>query len=338
MTFTNLWRPARIAFEGEGAGGGGEDTQPGGGGNDTQPGGGGNDTQPGGGGNDTQPGGGAGGKWWEKQGRFTTDEQAWLASRGLQDDNTDAVLDKLVKGHRNAEMRLGRGVDQILDRPKEGQKLVDWQRENAEIFGLPKTIEDVQIERPAELPAGVEWSDDFAAQAKKAAFDLGLNKDQLRGVVDLQIAFASAQEQAAQATIDTANTTMMAALDKEWGAEKPAMIARAKQAAGVIGEAAGLDAAGIAAVTQVLTDKAGGDAATLKFFAALGDMVAEDKMVGGGGGRTGMTAADARAKLNELQSPGGAFYEASKEGNQRKIADLQPEIERLTKLASGGKA
>ena len=37
-----------------------------------------------------------------------------------------------------------------------------------------------------------------------------------------------------------------------------------------------------------------------------------------------------------LRAPEGAYYKASASGDQRDLAQLQPEMERLTKIAAGG--
>jgi hypothetical protein len=334
MTFRELWRPARVAFEGEGAGAG-AGAGAGGGGEDTQPGGG-ADTQPGGGGADTQPGGGTGTKWWEGS-DYTAEERAWLEARGLADEDATKILPKLVKGHRNAEQRLGRPADHILDRPKDGQKVTDWMRENAELFGLPKSAEEVKIEKPKDLKEGIAWDAELETQAKKTAFELGLSNAQLQGMTELYAKRVEAMDNKAETDAAEANERLMSKLQTDWGAETDAKIARARQAVGVVAQAAGLDPAGIEAVSQVLSAKTG-DAATIRLFAALGDMIAEDKMVGGGGGPIGMTPADARAKAAQMRQPGGAFFEASQKGDQRKIAELMPELTRLDRIAAGGKA
>lgn len=329
MTFRNLWWPARVVFQadpGGAGGGGGEDTLAGGGA----------DTVPGGGGEDTVPGGGAGAKWWEGD-AFSAEERSWLEARGLAEEDPSKILPKLVKGHRNAEQRLGRPADQILDRPKEGQNIIDWQRENAELFGLPKTLEDVKIERPKDMAEGIAWDAELETQAREKAFELGLSSAQLQGMTELYAGRVQAMLQKADSEAQAANDRMMAGLKTEWGAEMDAKVARARQAASVVAEAAGIDTAGIEAVSQALSTKTG-DAATIKLFAALGDMLAEDKMVGAGGGRIGMTPAEARQRAAAMRAPEGEFGKAAAANNQREIQRLLPELTRLDKIAAGGAA
>lgn len=276
--------------------------------------------------------------WWQAA-DFTAEERQWIEARGLAEDDPAKVVGKLVKGHRAAEQRLGRGIDSILDKPKDGQGLTDWMREHAEIFGIPKALEDVKIEKPKDMPDGIAWDAGFETKARQAAFDLGLSGAQLKGMTELYLGQVKAMEDAASAQLAAANETMMADLRKEFGDQLDARITRARQALQGLAQAAGLDAAAVANVAQLLTDKAGGDAATVRLFAALGEAMGEDRALGlnGGGGSLGMTPAEARARAAQLRSAGGAFYEATAAGNAAEIARLRPELERLDRLAAGGR-
>lgn len=330
MKFRDLWRAQTVAFmaEGEGAGGGDADTQAGGG-NDTQ--GGGADTQAGGG-NDTQGGGGAS-KWWEGQ-DYSAEERQWLAARGLTEDDPAKILPKLVKGHRAAEIRLGKGVDSILDKPKEGQALAEWMRENA-IFGLPETEDGYKIDRPKDLAEGIAWDGDLEAQARKVAFEQGLTPAQLQAITGLYASRVGAIQAAAETAAAEANTRMMTDLARDWGDQLQPKLAVARQAAGVLGEKAGLDKAGVAAVAAILTEKAGGDAAAIRMFAALGEMMGEDRMIAGQSAGIGMTPAEARAKAAQMRAPDGAYAKAVAAQDRTEIARLRPEMDRLDKIAAG---
>ena len=71
-------------------------------------------------------------------------------------------------------------------------------------------------------------------------------------------------------------------------------------------------------------------------------MMANDSAVGLGKGSAmlGTTPADARAQLAALRSPDGAYSKAvaaaTSTGNLSEMNRLQPEIQRLTKIAAGG--
>lgn len=333
MTFLDMIRAPRAAFaaegEGAGAGAGGDGTGAGAGGGE------GAGAGAGGEGAGAGAGAGAGGaaKWWEGS-DYSPEERQWLTARGLAEDDAAKVLPKLVKGHRAAEQRLGKGMDTIMDRPAKDQKLTDWMRGQKEVFGLPETEADYQIARPEGMKDGIAWDGEFEAAAKKLAFEQGLLPAQLQAITDLYAGKVGAMAQAADAAYEAANAKLMEGLTRDWGKETPAKLAQARQAAHVLAEKAGLDAAGLEAVSATISQKAG-DAATIRMFAALAEMMGDDKMVQGAGGKLGTTPAEARAQLAQMQSPDGAWAKASREGNHAEIARLRPEIERLSKLAAG---
>ena len=324
MTFLDFLRGQRIVFAPEGEGAGGDGGQGGGADDQTK---GGSD----GGGGD---GGGQGGKWWDAP-EYTPEEKQWMAARGLTEDDATKVIPKLVKGHRAAEQRLGKGLESIMDRPAKDQKLSDWMREQKDIFGLPASDAEYKIEKPEALKDGIAWDGEFEAAAKKLAFEQGILPSQLQAMTNFYAGKVAAMGKAADDAFEAANTKMMGEINKDWGKEAPAKMAQARQAAQVLGEKAGLDAAGIAAVSSVISEKAGGDAATIKLFAALADMMGDDRLVQGGGGQFGTTPAEARAQIAQLQGPDGAYSKAVAARNPVEMARLKPEIERLTKIAAG---
>ena len=67
-------------------------------------------------------------------------------------------------------------------------------------------------------------------------------------------------------------------------------------------------------------------------------MMANDSALGLGKGRSalGMTPAEVTGPQGAaLRAPEGAYYKASVSGDQRKLVRLQPEMDRLTKIAAG---
>lgn len=326
MTFLDLIRAPRIRFNAEGAGGGAGGA-----------GAGGNDPAAAAAAAAAAGAGGAGGaKWWENGSTFSAEEQQWLAARGLTVDDPAEVLPKLVKGHRAAEQRIGRGLDSILDKPKEGQALTDWMREQKDLFGLPEAPDGYKIERPKDLADSIAWDDAFEGIARQKAYDLGLTPSQMQGMTEIYAGQVKTMLEKADAEVATARSEMMTALQKDWGDQTDAKIARARQAAGVVAEAAGLDSAAIEGISQLLTQKAGGDASTIRLFAAIGEAMAEDKALGlNKGGSLGMTPSEARQKAAQMRSPGGAFYEASSAGKSAEVQRLLPELTRLDKIAAG---
>lgn len=280
-----------------------------------------------------EAGGGSAAKWWEGS-DYSPEERQWLTARGLAEDDAAKVLPKLVKGHRAAEQRIGKGLDTIMDRPAKDQKLTDWMREQKDVFGLPAAEADYKIERPEGLKDGIAWDGEFEAAAKKLAFEQGLLPSQLQAITDLYAGKVGAMAQAADEAYQAANTKMMEGLTRDWGKETPAKLAQARQAAHVLAEKAGLDAAGIEAVSATISQKAG-DAATIRMFAALAEMMGDDRMVQGAASRMGTTPAEARQQLAQLQGRDGAWSKATQANDRAEIARLRPEIERLSKLAAG---
>jgi|GEM_PF-999583 hypothetical protein len=281
------------------------------------------------------------GSWVDGRSDIATDLREWLVARGMAAADKDEALVKLAKGHFNAEKMIGKGLDRIIERPKAGQPVADWMRENAEVFGLPKTIDEMTIEKPADLPADVAWDEGFEAAARKAAFEHGLSKDQLAAMTGV-IAEQSRAAAAKQAEIQqTADLKLRETLAGEWGKQAPAMEAMARQAASVIAEQSGLGPEAIDALGQLVSLKAGGDAIAVKIFATIGKMMAEDGLVTGGAAQIGTTPADARQKAAQMRQPDGEYFKAVKAatdgepGAGQRVRELTEEIKRLDRLASG---
>ena len=324
MTFLDLIRAPRRMFEAEGAGGAGGE------------GAGGEGAGAGAGGEGAGAGGEGGGakKWYEAE-SYTAEERQWLTARGLAVDDPTSAMPNLIKGHRAAEQRLGRGLDTIMDRPAKDQDLTEWMRQNGEVFGLPTAEADYKIDRPADLPQGVVWNDDLAGQARKLAFEKGVRPDQLEAFVGLYTGMIGEQIKTINTEADAANSRMMEALAKDKGRELPAFLAGARQAAGVLAEKAGLDQAGKEGLTAVLSAKLG-DAQTIKLFGALAEMMGEDSLVRGGGSTSlGMTPAEARQKAAQMRERGGEYERAVSARDMTTLQRLKPELERLDRLASG---
>ena len=118
--------------------------------------------------------------------------------------------------------------------------------------------------------------------------------------------------------------------------EAEAVIQRARQGAEAVAMKAGLSSEAVANLSDTMMDKIG-DANVIRFMAAIGDMMGDDAAIGiGKGGALTTTPAEARQALAVQRSPEGAYAKAVKADNRAEIARLQPEIDRLTKIAAGG--
>jgi hypothetical protein len=275
-------------------------------------------------------------KWWEGE-RFTDDHRTALTSKGLAVDDPIEAVSKLVDMQVNAERKLSLPADQLLTRPKKDQPVNEWMRENAALFGIPDAPEKYEVKPPESWPKGSEWDTALEVEARKIAHEEGLSGKALQRYVDMYAGAVGKLATDAQSNLAAAQATMMTDLQKDWGAQAPARMARATQAASVVGEKLGLSNEGMLSLAQSLTDKTG-DAAVIKLFDLIGDMMGGDSAIGigKGSGALGMTPAEARSQIAALRAPDGAYYKASASGDQRELARLQPEIDRLTKIAAGG--
>ncbi len=327
-TMTDFARDRRaLAPEGDGAGGGGDTTTTTTGGDTT-----------------TQTGGDTTGqtttqtttaKWWEGE-RFADPARQYLTAKGLTVDDPLEAMPKLVDIAANAEKRIGKGLDSIIDKPAKGEAYTDWVAKNRDALGLPKDEAGYEVARPENWPKEAPWDDKAEAAAKAIALKYGLPKEALQDMINLQAANAMQTWNDAAALGETAKRQLMSELEKDYGDQTPKVLHQARLGAQFIGEKAGLTTEAIANLSDVLTDKIG-DANAIRAFRVIGEMLGDDTAVGlGKGGGLTTTPAEARAELARLRSPDGEYFKAVKSGNRNEIARVQPTIDRLTRIAAGG--
>ena len=276
-----------------------------------------------------------GAKWWEGE-RFADPARQYLTAKGLTVDDPMEAMPRLIDIAANAEKRIGKGLDTILDKPAKGQSFDDWVAQNREALGLPKDEAGYEIARPDFWPKDAPWNDKAEAEAKAIALKRGVSKEALNDFINLQARIAAETYQQAADMGDAAKAKLMADLEKDYGDQTKAVIQKARQGAQAVAEKAGLDMEALGNLSDVLTDKVG-DANAIRFMAAIGDMLGDDSAVGMGksGGLT-QTPAEARAELARLRSPEGEYYKATASGNRAEIERLRPNMERLTRIAAGG--
>lgn len=336
MTSSKLgwWRELARAPEDEGGAGGGE----GGGGEGGEEGGADEGGEAGGG----EGGGGeSGGDWWADD-RFDEATQTQLKALGLTvDDPLDAVS-SLAKMERDAKAKFGKGVDAFIEKPGEGKDVGEWLRANGDMFGIPENPEGYEIKPPEGWPEGQEWDADFEAEARKIAHEAGVPAAALQKMTDLYAGKVAAILGNAQTAMATARSEMMADLHKDWGDQTGAKLAQVAQISGVLAEAAGLDEAAMAGLAKTLKDATGGDANTIRLFAAIADMAGDDSAVfddrGGQGGA--MTPALARQRIEEMKAPDSdyrkAMREQSRTGKSGNYNRLHKEWRELHRIANPG--
>lgn len=324
------WRLAPRVFNAAGEGGGGA------GGGDTQPGGGADTLQ--GAGADTLQGGGdaPGAKWWEDSKTYDADTQGWLAARGLTVDDPLTILPKIIQGHRNAESRIGKGIDSIMDRPAKGQDYGEWARANAEPLGLPADAGGYEVKPPADWPKDLPWDAESEAKARDIAFKFGVPPAAHQAYVAFQAQMVRDLDKAAADGLATARQAMDAELQKDWGTQLEARKTRAGQAMQALAEKAGVTVDGIQALSQTMSG-ASSDATVVRIFDAVAELMGDDIGVamGRGRGQFGMTPAEARSELQRFESPEGEYGKAFAAGDRVKLAELRARREQLSKLAAG---
>lgn len=282
------------------------------------------------------PGGDAGAaKWFDAYGE---EDRTFLTAKGLTVDDPLEALPKVLGIARNAEKRIGKGLDTIIDRPKEGQAWSEWARGNATALGLPENEDGYTIDKPADWPKDAPWNDDLAAKARKIAFDHGLPPSALQANVELFAEHVKDLNASVDREMQEASAKMMGELEKDWGGAMPQKLALAKQGAQALAQAAGLGDDALALFSASLAPKTG-DAVVMRMFAAVGELLGEDSAPGlGKGGALSMTPSDAQAELTKnFLAPDSAFAKAVKEGNRDEFNRLRPEYDRLSRIAAGGK-
>lgn len=272
-------------------------------------------------------------KWFMDK-SISDEERSWLTAKGLALDDPLAVVPKLMRGHRSAEQHIGKGIERIIERPGEGQPFAEWARANAEALGLPGGEDGYAVEPPDFWPKDMPWNNDLDAKARKIALEKGVHPEAHKAYVELFAENIKNMAELADQEYATANQKMMGDLEREFGAQTPAVITRAKQAAQMAAEKAGLDSAGLEALSGLLSQKVG-DAMTIRFMAAIGGMMGEDAAVGlTKGGALTITPAEAAQQFAQFTAPDGAWAKAALAGDSGQIAALRPEFDRLARAAA----
>lgn len=270
-------------------------------------------------------------KWFEGE-RFAH-QRPWIDAKGYGVDDPLDALERVMKSYSSAEKLIGKGVDNLIERPSDPTKAAEWMRANAALFGLPESPEKYDVAKPT-LPEGVKWDEQLEAEARKIAHEEGVRPQALNRLIAAYGDRLGGLLQDSTAQQQAANTEMMAALERDWGQAAPQKIGEARAAAAAIAEKAGLTPEAIADVTQALALKVG-DAAVVKLFATIGEMMGEDRLANPpGGGGFGQTPAEAKARLAAMDAPDGEFGKAFATQNRAEMARLTPIRNALIQIAA----
>lgn len=283
--------------------------------------------------------GGAATSWLEDQ-RISAEQRDWMNAKGLTaaEDPLDAVT-RLVGIGQAADRRFGKPLDQVIDKPAKDQSLAEWRRANAETFGLPADAAGYEITRPDDLPEGIAWNDGLADKMRNLAFERGLAPDDVQAMTSMYAGYVNEVNANLDQEMRQAEQQLDTELGKLWGKDAEVNKTRARQAASALAESAGLDQDGISAVVGLLSGGAPGQTLALRMFAALGEMMGEDKGIGLKSGVAGlaMSKEEATAEFTRFMAPDGEWAKASAARDSEAIARLRPQFDRLARLAAGAK-
>jgi len=206
-----------------------------------------------------------------------TPEPSWRdsLSADLRDNPTLASIkdvESLAKDHVNVQKLIG--ADKIA-RPQE-----DWTPEQHEEFwtklGRPMAAEDYDLSGFTP-PEGVPWDDGLQTTMVEGMHKLGLNNDQVAGVLGLYGETTGAQYTEATGDATRTRESGIQDLRNEWGKSFNAQVDLAKRAF-MAGAGEGFEA--LAGLPMADGGQLGDHPAIIKAFAQLGGKMSEHGLVG----------------------------------------------------------
>lgn len=175
----------------------------------------------------------------------------WVNDYEFSDDSKNILSKfetpgKAFEAHVNLEKLRGRSISL----PKDDAPPEEKTKRLGEIYGKlgrPDTPDGYKLEKPTELPDGLQWSDETAGEFKKIAHSLGLNQTQMdtlvkfdtaRQIKSVEMARGAKQEaEGNRAAEEKAKTDKaLGELKKEWGEDFDKKIECAEKAYAVFGK------------------------------------------------------------------------------------------------------
>lgn len=209
----------------------------------------------------------------------TASHRDWIKAKGFKD------LDGVVKSMRDTEKALRDGGR--IKVPGEGASAEDVAAFNKAI-GVPDTAEGYQVTLP-ETNGGLELDNDMIGKLAGIAHQAGLPKAGFEAVVNAYVAHQVEEHIAEVRRQDDLTQAKIA----EWGADKDAKLADCQAAM----RGLNIDRTMIAQLQNAWgSDKA------LDFLAKIGGGIAEDRLITGGSGRFGVSAAEAQNEINRMKA------------------------------------
>ena len=284
--------------EGDGASGAGEGTGEGAGTGDGAA-----DTSDGGaGGTGEGDGGGdgSGDKPWYETMEMDADLKTYLIKNGYNSGTQEEALAKALKGEQTATAKLGKGADTLMDKPGKDAPLAEFFKANAEVFGVPDSVDEYDLKIPDDLPDGMPIDEALLTSFKETALAQGLPPALAQTVVDFHVETVKAEMLNLETQAAEAETALNTALKEEWGADYKEKQEGAKRAFQAIAASAGLDAKAQANLAAKMNADMG-DAGLLKFFSAMGGAISEDGLaIPGSAGGTVATVEQAKTRKAQI--------------------------------------
>ncbi len=220
------------------------------------------------------------------------------------------TVSDLAKSYHSLEQTLG---------SRAGAVVVPGERSTPEevsafrrALGVPERVEDYNI-RPEKLPEGMEWNNEAARPYVELAHKYNIPPAAMKELV-ARHAESEAQRgqviaEMAQAQLESGKRALQSAWGDEYGT-KIDLATRAAKTAGVDPRSSGFT-----------------DPEVVKAFARLGEMISDDKLVGGGSGYGALQGGAARAR--DIQTnPHNPLYQKYQDGDADTVGIVREMLRR----------
>jgi len=220
----------------------------------------------------------------EWHGLTEPDDLAYVANKGWQS------AQDMYKSYRGVEKLIGRNPDTLIEMPRADDP--EGFRSVMSKLGLPADAKDYKFDKPEDLPVDESYMDWARGEFHK----IGLTGKQVEDLTKGHNEYLRNAMQMNKQDYENGVAADEQSLKREWGAGYDRMVNTSKNAASSLGFSEQM----IDAIEMQI-----GYGATMKFFAGLGQKMAEDGFVSGDGGSRSFggnsTPAEAKAQWDQLK-------------------------------------
>jgi hypothetical protein len=216
----------------------------------------------------------------------------------------------LAKSYIELEKRLGTAINV----PKEDAKPEEWEAFYRKI-GKPEKVEEYGVTKPEDMPPGVSWNDELTQNFLTWAHTAGLNKTQVKTIIN-----AWNQQEGAKAH----------AMTKEIGAQ----IAKLKESSG--DQFTGRIELGIRGIEKLMPGEdgikfkelmdstgLGNHPLILKYAYAVGNMLKEDGYILGDGSGGAMSRDNIKSKIDAINGdPKHAYWDETHPNHKAAVEEM----------------